>query len=199
MSDASEDAHLGSGTAPAPSLAERKPDTGDAHAPAADAQAGPDGPSQGRWPLAPRGHEQGGPGATRRAPGSPAGADHGATRPPDPADNTAAARPEHERQAGDSAGRSGVGDGARRLVSAERAGVYRRRFDSVKGEFVDDPRRAVQRVDRMVGEILDEVERELRNDHGELSKRLSDEHAGTEDLRQAFGGYRVMLDRLLSL
>ena len=43
------------------------------------------------------------------------------------------------------------------LVTRDRAESYSARWDSVKGEFVDEPRRAVADADALVGELLDEL------------------------------------------
>jgi hypothetical protein len=218
----SERGRVGSGSAPAPPA----PDEEDAATarPEEDA-AGDEGRTRGvdhagggfaeagrqRWPLAPRGHDEGGGGAGRRAsPAAPRAGDEDraahapgqatATREPDRRAQDA----QPERAPGmhpprDGAEHSGHEGGDDRLVAGERANEYQRRFTSLKGEFVDDPRRAVREVDRLVGEMLEELERGFRGRRATLSERLSDEHAGTEELRHAFADYGAFLDRLLAL
>jgi hypothetical protein len=85
------------------------------------------------------------------------------------------------------------------LVPAERARAFRERWIQLKGEFVDDPRDAVRRIDGLVGEVLDEIEQTFRRQRRELEAGIGDEHASTEDLRVAFGRYREFFDRLLSV
>jgi hypothetical protein len=91
-------------------------------------------------------------------------------------------------------------DGARSepLIPADRSAEYRSRWESVKGQFVDDPRSAVQSANTMVGEILDDLEELFRRQRSELEQGLSDESTSTEDLRLALRRYRSFFDRLLS-
>jgi hypothetical protein len=85
------------------------------------------------------------------------------------------------------------------LVAAERARAYRERWNELKGEFVDDPRHALRRIDGLVGEVLDEIEQMLGRQRAELESAMGDERASTEDLRVAFGRYREFFDRMLSV
>jgi hypothetical protein len=91
------------------------------------------------------------------------------------------------------------GEGGPCLVPAERARAYRERWNELKGEFVDDPRHALRRIDGLVGEVLDEIEQMLGRQRAELESAMADEHASTEDLRVAFGRYREFFDRMLSV
>ena len=43
------------------------------------------------------------------------------------------------------------------LIEPERAESYNSRWKELKGEFVDDPRRAVRGANELVGEVLDEL------------------------------------------
>jgi hypothetical protein len=107
-----------------------------------------------------------------------------------------------ERGQDSSPGQPGVSpDGARapRLVPEERARAYRERWNQLKGEFVDDPRYTVQRIDGLIGEVLDEIEQTFRRQRRELESGMGDEEATTDDLRLAFGRYREFFDRLLSV
>ncbi|MCW2632461.1 MAG: hypothetical protein JWR88_1423 [Pseudonocardia sp.] len=90
------------------------------------------------------------------------------------------------------------GAGSEPLIPADRSAEYRSRWDSVKGQFVDDPRSAVQSANTMVGEILDDLEELFRRQRSELEQGLSDESTSTEDLRLALRRYRSFFDRLLS-
>jgi len=253
---AGEHGRSGSGSAPAPPApgeehAIGRPEEDAAHDERHREDAGhtDDGLAEaGRqhWPLAPRGHDEGGGGADRRA--SPAAArggdedrpaqaarqgtatsapDRGAGGTPpgqgagmDPPRDAQGARAEPAaatsapdrgaqsappgRAAGTdpsrgSGARSGREGGDERLFAGERASEYQRRFSALKGEFVDDPRRAVREVDGLVGEMLEELTRRFHGQRDALAERLSDEHADTEELRHAFAGYRAFLDRLLAL
>jgi hypothetical protein len=84
------------------------------------------------------------------------------------------------------------------LIEPERAESYNGRWNELKSEFVDDPRAAVQGVNQLVGEVLDELEELFRRQRADLEHGLDSEQTTTEDLRQALGRYRSFFDRLLS-
>jgi hypothetical protein len=84
------------------------------------------------------------------------------------------------------------------LIEPERAQSYNTRWNDLKGEFVDDPRRSVQGANELVGEVLDELEELFRSQRADLEHGLDSEQTTTEDLRQALGRYRSFFDRLLS-
>jgi hypothetical protein len=84
------------------------------------------------------------------------------------------------------------------LIAPDLASGYKDRWNELKGDFVDDPRHTVRRIDGLVGEVLDELEQVFRRQRGELESGMADESASTEDLRVAFGRYREFFDRLLA-
>jgi hypothetical protein len=84
------------------------------------------------------------------------------------------------------------------LIEPERADSYNSRWNELKGEFVDDPRRSVRGANELVGEVLDELEELFRGQRADLEHGLDSEQTTTEDLRQALGRYRSFFDRLLS-
>ena len=85
-----------------------------------------------------------------------------------------------------------------RLVPAERADEYSSRWDALKGDFVDEPRRAVRQADELVGEVLDELQRLFADQRRGLEQSFDHDQASTEDLRLALRRYRSFFDRLLS-
>lgn len=89
--------------------------------------------------------------------------------------------------------------GGSSLLPADRAREYQDRWSTLKGEFVDEPRRAVHGANALVGEILDEMESLFRRQRDDLEAQFSRDDASTEDLRQALTRYREFFDRLLSL
>jgi len=114
--------------------------------------------------------------------------------------------------AGVGAGAAGVGAGAAHhdasadgdeeraaLVTRERADSYSARWDSVKGEFVDEPRRAVANADALVGELLDELQELFKQQRTQIEQGLDADETSTEDLRLALRRYRSFFDRLLSI
>lgn len=84
------------------------------------------------------------------------------------------------------------------LIPQDRSAEYRGRWNIIKGQFVDDPRSAVQGANTMVGEILDELEELFRRQRSDLDQGLSDRGTSTEDLRLALRRYHSFFDRLLS-
>jgi hypothetical protein len=84
------------------------------------------------------------------------------------------------------------------LIDPERADSYNSRWKELKGEFVDDPRRAVRGANELVGEVLDELEELFRRQRTDLEQGLDSEQSTTEDLRQALIRSRSFFDRLLS-
>ena len=84
------------------------------------------------------------------------------------------------------------------LIGAERAESYNSRWKELKGEFVDDPRGAVQGANELIGEALDELEEAFRRRRSDLEQGLDSEQTTTEDLRQALIRHRSFFDRLLS-
>jgi hypothetical protein len=84
------------------------------------------------------------------------------------------------------------------LIPADRSSDYRGRWGEVKGQFVDDPRSAVQAANTLVGEVLDELEELFRRQRADLEQGLADERTSTEDLRLALRRYHSFFDRLLS-
>ena len=84
------------------------------------------------------------------------------------------------------------------LIEPERAESYDSRWKELKGEFVDDPRRAVRGANELVGEVLDELEELFRRQRTDFEQGLDSEQTSTEDLRQAVIRYRSFFDRLLS-
>jgi len=121
-----------------------------------------------------------------------------------PADSTAAQRlggpseTERESSGSTSGSADSNGHGNATLIAEDKAESYRGRWNELKGEFVDEPRRAVRGANELVGEVLDELEQLFRRQRDELEKGLNSDDTSTEDLRQALGNYRSFFDRLLS-
>ncbi len=92
----------------------------------------------------------------------------------------------------------GESDSRERLVPEARAEEYSSRWDALKGDFVDEPRRAVRQADELVGELLDELQRLFADQRHNLEQGFDHDQASTEDLRLALRRYRSFFDRLLS-
>jgi len=98
-------------------------------------------------------------------------------------------------------GSTGADDTEQRapLVPADRADQFASRWNEVKGMFVDEPRKAVQQADALVGELLDDLERSFREQRKDIERGLENDDTSTEDLRMALRRYRSFFDRLLSV
>jgi hypothetical protein len=100
---------------------------------------------------------------------------------------------------GTAGGTAGTGSDLERLVPASRVAEYTARWDSVKGEFVDEPRQAVAKADKLVGELLDELDQLFRKQRSDLEHGLDADETSTEDLRLALRKYRSFFDRLMAV
>ena len=65
------------------------------------------------------------------------------------------------------------------LIAPERAEAYNSRWNELKGEFVDEPRRAVRGANELVGQVLDELEELFRRQRSELEQGLDSEQTST--------------------
>ena len=76
----------------------------------------------------------------------------------------------------------------------------RARWTTIQGNFVDDPRKAVEGANALVSSALKQIEESFRDQHSQLQSKWSKgADASTEDLRIALQQYRMFFDRLLSL
>jgi len=84
------------------------------------------------------------------------------------------------------------------LLSNEDAGRYREQWTSVQGEFVDEPRAAVQQADALVADLMQRLAEQFsRTREGLESRWEGDSEVSTEDLRLALQQYRSFFERLL--
>jgi hypothetical protein len=86
------------------------------------------------------------------------------------------------------------------LFPHEETQNLQRRWREIQGEFVDEPRRAVQRAD----ELVDAVVRRLTEVFAEERRKLeanfkAGQELSTEDLRQGLRRYRSFFERLLAV
>ena len=76
----------------------------------------------------------------------------------------------------------------------------RTRWDDVQAAFVDDPRECVQKADRLVSDVVDQLTTGFADARSRLEEQWSrGQEASTEDLRQALKRYREFFQRLLSV
>lgn len=85
------------------------------------------------------------------------------------------------------------------LLERERAESFRRRWEEVQTGFVDRPRDAVEQADRLVLEVVQQLQASFTLARERLEAQWSEgADASTEDLRQALRRYRTFFDRLLA-
>src|SRR5215472_8988167 len=76
----------------------------------------------------------------------------------------------------------------------------RRRWDQVQAGFVDEPRKAVQQADELVGSAIDRLSQSFSDQRKTLEGQWErGDDVSTEDLRQAFRRYRAFFRRLLAI
>jgi hypothetical protein len=86
------------------------------------------------------------------------------------------------------------------LFSEEESGDFRRRWESIQAGFVEEPRRAVDQAEHLVGEVMTRLNEAFAGQRGVLDRqRDQDKDVSTEDLRQGFRRYHAFFDRLLSV
>jgi hypothetical protein len=103
-------------------------------------------------------------------------------------------------QANQSAHADGSADSDREpLVPQQRATEYGRRWDAVKGGFVDEPRQAIADADQIVAELLEELQKLFHDQRRDIEQGIDAESTSTEDLRLALRRYSSFFNRLLSV
>ena len=87
-----------------------------------------------------------------------------------------------------------------RLFADDELAGLRARWDSVQAAFVDDPKDCVQKADRLVADLLDQLTTGFTQARSRLEEQWTrGEQASTEDLRVALKRYRSFFERLLSV
>ena len=74
------------------------------------------------------------------------------------------------------------------------------RWQTIQVAFVDEPKGAVEQADRLVDDVLEQLQASFSREREELERAWSGgSEASTEDLRQAIRRYRSFFNRLLSI
>ena len=77
---------------------------------------------------------------------------------------------------------------------------FRSRWQSIQTDFIDDPRRCVERADELVSETMKRLSQIFTDERTRLEQSWDQgDNVSTEDLRLAFQRYRSFFDRLLSV
>jgi hypothetical protein len=84
------------------------------------------------------------------------------------------------------------------LLAEAEAQAYRTRWQDIQGQFVDEPRQAVEQGDQLVAEVIKHVAEVFAKERSSLEEQWSKGgEADTEDLRVALQRYRAFFERLL--
>ena len=84
------------------------------------------------------------------------------------------------------------------LLDREESERFRTRWNAIQGQFVDEPRAAVQQADALVSEVVEQITQMFANEHGSLESQWNQGNdVSTEDLRQALRHYRSFFNRLV--
>jgi hypothetical protein len=73
-------------------------------------------------------------------------------------------------------------------LSSEMSDI-RSRFEQLQSEFIDDPKSAVRKAEKLMDDMLNKMRERIQNTRRELDK-----HDDTEHLRLAMRSYRDMID-----
>jgi hypothetical protein len=77
---------------------------------------------------------------------------------------------------------------------------FQKRWTDVQTAFVDEPRRAVERADELVAEVIKRLADSFAQERAKLEGQWGrGDNVSTEDLRVALQRYRAFFDRLLKI
>jgi len=86
------------------------------------------------------------------------------------------------------------------LFSEDEARDFRKRWEQVQTEFVDEPRGSVEKADQLVASTIKRLAEVFANEKTSLEEEWAKgDDVSTEDLRQALRKYRSFFDRLLAV
>ncbi|HET7419556.1 MAG TPA: hypothetical protein VFL27_04175 [Candidatus Dormibacteraeota bacterium] len=72
---------------------------------------------------------------------------------------------------------------------------YQRRFDQLQSDFIEDPKSAVQKAERLMEEAIDSFTRSMR-ERMKSAHKDTDGHADTEQMRLTMRSYRDFIQSL---
>ena len=86
------------------------------------------------------------------------------------------------------------------LFTEDEARDFRKRWEQVQTEFVDEPRGSVEKADQLVACTIKRLAEVFANERSRLEHEWAKgDNVSTEDLRQALRKYRSFFDRLLAV
>jgi len=85
------------------------------------------------------------------------------------------------------------------LLAAEELESMLQHWHEIQGEFVDEPRQAINDADALVADLMQRLARTFAEERKQLETQLTgDADVSTEDLRQGLRRYRSFFERLLA-
>jgi hypothetical protein len=85
------------------------------------------------------------------------------------------------------------------LFPEEETRDFRKRWEQVQTEFVDEPRGSVEKADQLVASTIKRLAEVFADERTRLEQEWAKgDNVSTEDLRQALRKYRSFFDRMLS-
>ena len=85
------------------------------------------------------------------------------------------------------------------LLATEHSEAFRARWTDVQTDFVDSPRKSVEKADALVAELMQHLAKTFADERGQLERQWDrGDDIATDDLRTAFQRYRSFFERLLS-
>lgn len=107
--------------------------------------------------------------------------------------NTTAIDQAVDRERHDDAGEQPIA-----LFADQQIADFRHRWDEIQAGFIDEPRAAVEKANKLVGETVSQLTDAFSRMRGELDSQWNrGDSVSTEDLRQALRQYRSFFTRLL--
>jgi hypothetical protein len=86
------------------------------------------------------------------------------------------------------------------LFPGKEAKNFHKRWTDIQTTFVDEPRRAVERADELVAEVIKRLADSFAQERSRLEGQWGrGDNVSTEELRVALQHYRAFFDRLLSV
>jgi hypothetical protein len=90
--------------------------------------------------------------------------------------------------------------GATALFPENESRDFHKRWTDIQTGFVDEPRRAVERADELVAEVIKRLADSFAQERSRLEGQWGrGDNVSTEDLRVALQRYRAFFDRLLNI
>ena len=92
------------------------------------------------------------------------------------------------------------GGGTTALFPENESKDFHKRWTDIQTGFVDEPRRAVERADELVAEVIKRLADSFAQERARLEGQWGrGDNVSTEDLRVALQRYRAFFDRLLKI